>query len=76
MLAQIRGPGMGDDSIGTRAMNFKPSSKAPGGMIYAANSVADEFSDWGDAAQEGSEAAALQEELASASAVQESQDCL
>ena len=42
--AKIRGPGMGTRTIGTWATN----RLRIGGLIYAVDALANEFSDWGD----------------------------
>lgn len=72
--AVIRGPGMGDDPVGTWAANIDPAAKDPGGLLTAADAIARAFSDWGAAAQEGSPATwvrGLENDGA-----QESRDCL
>jgi hypothetical protein len=72
--AVILGPAIGAETVGTWAVNVKPDAKYAGGLIIAADSVAREFSDWGEAAAEGSpvaEVRGLENDGA-----QESRDCL
>ena len=65
---------MGGDTVGTWAVNIKPDSKDAGGLIIAADSIAREFSDWGEAAEEGSPAAEVRG--LENDGAQESRDCL
>jgi hypothetical protein len=70
--AVILGPGFeGEETVGTWATN---SLRPGGGLIMAADSMAREFSDWGEAAEEGSPAAEVRG-LENHGA-QESRDCL
>jgi hypothetical protein len=69
--AVIRGPGLGSDTVGTWATN---SLEAGEGLIIAADSIAREFSDWGEAAAEGSPAAEVRG--LENDGAQESRDCL
>ena len=75
--AEIIGPAIEPgDAVGTWAVNFNPSSPPeyfPGARVLWANEVAADFR---DVAKEDSEANDLQENLMSARAVEESQDCL
>lgn len=72
--AVIRGSGLGDDTIGTWATNGDPTKPEVSGLIIAADSIAREFSDWGEAAQEGSPAAEVRG--LENDGAQESRDCL
>jgi hypothetical protein len=54
--AEIQGAGLkGKDDIGTRATTSRPTGR-DFGLIIAVNAVAREFSEWGEAAKEGSPA--------------------
>ncbi len=72
--AVILGAGIGSETVGTWAVNVKPDAKHAGGLIIAADSVAREFSDWGEAAAEGSPAAEVRG--LENDGAQESRDCL
>jgi hypothetical protein len=72
--AVIRGPDFGDDAIGTWATNTDPTKPEISGLIMAADSIAREFSDWGEAAEEGSPAAEVRG--LENDGAQESRDCL
>jgi hypothetical protein len=72
--AVIRGPGMDADTVGTWASNIEPGTKDAGGLIMAADSIAREFSVWGEAAEEGSPAAEVRG--LENDGAQESRDCL
>ena len=62
---------MGDNTVGTWATN---SLEVGEGLIIAADSIAREFSDWGEAAGEGSAAAEVRG--LENDGAQESRDCL
>ncbi len=72
--AVILGAGIGAETVGTWAVNVKPDAKHAVGLIIAADSVAREFSDWGEAAAEGSPAAEVRG--LENDGAQESRDCL
>jgi hypothetical protein len=70
--AVILGSGLeGGETVGTWATN---SLRPGGGLIMAADSIAREFSDWGEAAKEGSPAAEVRG--LENDGAQESRDCL
>lgn len=70
--ARILGEGMGTDTIGVWAVG----DVSGGGPIIALNTMAREFSDWGSAAQEGSQAAMNRDTMASYKQAQVAEDCV
>lgn len=67
--ARITGSGLGDDTIGVWAIG-DPSP------IWALNTMARELSDWGAAAQEGSQAAENRDTLAGYEEADQAEDCV
>lgn len=72
LAARITGPGMGEGVIGVWAVGDRDG----GGPIFALNAMAREFSTWGAAAQEGSQAAENRNLLASYEQAQQAEGCV
>lgn len=71
VAAEIDGPGMeGDGDIGTWAVGA-----LGGGPIVAANSIAQEFSAWGSAVEEGSQMDVARDAIARSRQAQAAEDC-
>ena len=72
VAAEIDGPGMeGDGEVGTWSVG-----ELGGGPIVAANSIAQEFSDWGAAAAEGSSADQARDAVANSAEASAAEDCV
>lgn len=74
--AELDAPGLEESGDFTLwGTSFDPTGPEHSGLVFAVNATAKEFSDWGDAANPGSPAAEMVDELAASPEVETLESC-